>query len=127
MSWASSQTTRFSIPIGADGKSGPVDEVKLDREISRPDGMRSFGKGDVLVIEGGSGGRLSRVALSGDTGKVTTVKEGYPDGPVAVTVVGTTAYVLEGQLAAFMRGPAAGAAPPVPKPFKATAVQVGKP
>jgi sugar lactone lactonase YvrE len=117
----------FSIPIGADGKSGPVVEVKLDREISRPDGMRSFGKSDVLIIEGGNGGRLSRIALSGDTGKVTTVKEGYPDGPVAVTVVGTSAYVLEGQLAAFMHGPAAGAAPPEPKPFKATAVQVDKP
>jgi hypothetical protein len=113
----------FSIPIGADGKAGTVAEVKLDREISRPDGMRSFGKSDVLIIEGGNGGRLSRIALSGDTGKVTTVKEGYPDGPV----VGTTAYVLEGQLAAFMRGPNAPAAPPPPKPFKATAVQVGKP
>jgi|HubBroStandDraft_6_1064221.scaffolds.fasta_scaffold109761_2 sugar lactone lactonase YvrE len=117
----------FSIPIGADGKAGTVVEVKLDREISRPDGMRSFGKSDVLIIEGGNGGRLSRIALSGDTGKVTTVKEGYPDGPVAVTVVGTTAYVLEGQLAAFMRGPNAPATPPPPKPFKATAVQVGKP
>jgi hypothetical protein len=65
--------------------------------------------------------------LNGDTGQVTTVKEGYPDGPVSVTVVGTTAYVLEGQLAAFMRGPAAGAEAPQLKPFKATAVQVGKP
>jgi sugar lactone lactonase YvrE len=117
----------FSIPIGADGKAGTVAEVKLDREIVRPDGMRSFGKSDVLIIEGGNGGRLSRIALSGDTGKVTTVKEGYPDGPVAVTVVGTTAYVLEGQLAAFMRGPNAPATPPPAKPFQATAVQVGKP
>ena len=117
----------FSIPIGADGKAGTVVEVKLDREISRPDGMRSFGKSDVLIIEGGNGGRLSRIALSGDTGKVTTVKEGYPDGPVAVTVVGTTAYVLEGQLSAFMRGPNAPATPPPTKPFKATAVTVGKP
>jgi sugar lactone lactonase YvrE len=117
----------FSIPIGAGGKAGTVTEVKLDREISRPDGMRSFGKSDVLIIEGGNGGRLSRIALSGDTGKVTTVKEGYPDGPVAVTVVGATAYVLEGQLAAFMRGPNAPATPPPTKPFKATAVQVGKP
>ena len=117
----------FSIPIGADGKAGTVVEVKLDREITRPDGMRSFGKSDVLIIEGGNGGRLSRIALSGDTGKVTTVKEGYPDGPVAVTVVGTTAYVLEGQLAAFMRGPNAPATPPPTKPFKATAVAVGQP
>jgi hypothetical protein len=53
------------------------------------------------------------------------VKEGFPDGPVAVTVVGQTAYVLEGQLAG-MRGPPGGTPPPA-KPFKATAVEVGKP
>jgi sugar lactone lactonase YvrE len=117
----------FSIPIGADGKAGTVVEVKLDREISHPDGMRSFGKSDVLIVEGGNGGRLSRIALSGDTGKVTTIKEGYPDGPVAVTVVGTTAYVLEGQLSTLMRGPNSSAPPAPSKPFKATAVQVGKP
>jgi sugar lactone lactonase YvrE len=117
----------FSVPIESDGKAGQVTEVKLDREIVRPDGMRSFGKSDVLIVEGGAGGRLSRIALNGDTGKVTTVKEGYPDGPTAVTVVGTTAYVLEAQLATMMRGPAAGDNAPQPKPFKATAVEVGKP
>ncbi len=117
----------FSIPIGGSGNAGQVTEIELDREIARPDGMRSFGKSGVLVVEGGSGGRLSRVALSGDTGHVTTVKEGYPDGPVAVTVVGTTAYVLEGQLANLMGGPGASGHAPQPKPFKASAVQVGKP
>lgn len=117
----------FSVPIGPDGKAGTAVEVKLDREISRPDGMRSFGKSDVLIIEGGNGGRLSRIALNGDTGKVTTVKEGYPDGPVAVTVVGTTAYVLEGQLTIMMRRPGDNTPAPEPKPFKATAVEVGKP
>jgi len=117
----------FSVPIEAGGKAGTPVEVKLDREISRPDGMRSFGKSGVLIIEGGNGGRLSRIALSGDTGKVTTVKEGYPDGPVAVTVVGTTAYVLEGQLMAMMRRPGDNTPPPAPKPFKATSVEVGKP
>jgi sugar lactone lactonase YvrE len=117
----------FSVPIEADGKAGTAVEVKLDREISRPDGMRSFGKSDVLIVEGGNGGRLSRIALSGNTGKVTTVKEGYPDGPVAVTVVGTTAYVLEGQIMAMMRRPGDNTPPPEPKPFKASAVEVGKP
>jgi len=117
----------FSVPIEADGKAGTVVEIKLDREISRPDGMRSFGKSDVLIIEGGNGGRLSRIAVDGDAGKVTTVKEGYPDGPVAVTVVGTTAYVLEGQLMAMMRRPGDNTPPPLPKPFKATAVEVGSP
>jgi sugar lactone lactonase YvrE len=115
----------FSVPIGKDGKAGAVTEVKLDPAIERPDGMRSFGKDSLLVVEGGSGGKLSRITLNGDSGKVTTVKQGYPDGPVAVTVVGTTGYVLEGQLGA-MRGPPGGTPPPA-KPFKATAVEVGKP
>jgi sugar lactone lactonase YvrE len=117
----------FSVPIEADGKAGTAVEVKLDRPISRPDGMRSFGKSDVLIIEGGNGGRLSRIALTGDTGKVTTIKEGYPDGPVAVTVVGSTAYVLEGQLMVMMRRPGDTSPPPELKPFKATAVEVGWP
>lgn len=114
----------FSVPVGGDGKAGAATEVKLDRAIERPDGMRSFGKDSLLVVEGGSGGRLSRIVLSGDSGKVTSLKEGYPDGPVAVTVVGTNAYVLEGQLGALM-----GRADPdaKAKPFRATAVAVGKP
>lgn len=112
----------FSVPIKSDGTAGSIVEVQLNRPIDHPDGMRAFGKASVLVVEGGNGGRLSRVDLKGDTGTATTLKEGYPDGPVAVTVVGTTAYVLEGQLTA-LRG-----APDTPtKPFHATSVSVGKP
>lgn len=112
----------FSVPIESDGKAGAVTEVSLSRPIARPDGMRSFGKDKLLIIEGGDGGRLSRIALNGNDGAVETIKEGYPDGPVAVTVVGTTAYVVQGQFAAMRGGPDAKA-----KPFQATAVQVGKP
>jgi len=114
----------FSVPVESDGRAGTVVEVKLDRPLERPDGQRSWGDDSILVVEGGGSGRLSRVTLSGtnlDTGKVTTIKEGFPDGPVGVTVVGETAYVLEGQLGS-MRTPDA-----KPKPFKATAVPVGKP
>ena len=114
----------FSVAIDGD-KAGAAAEVKLDRAIERPDGMRSFGTDSLLVVEGGGGGRLSRVTLNGDTGKTTTIKEGYADGPVAVTMVGTTAYVLEGQLAAMFGPP--GGTPPAAKPFRATAVEVGKP
>jgi hypothetical protein len=116
----------FSILIQPDGTAGKVTEVKLDRPIERPDGIRSFGEDTLLVVEGGSGGRLSKIKLIGDTGTATEVKRGYPDGPVAVTVVGTTAYVLEGQLSAIMRPPGASGPAPEPKPFHATAVEVGK-
>jgi len=112
----------FSMPIESDGTAGAITEVALSRPISRPDGMRSFGKDELLIIEGGDGGRLSKITLNGNNGTVETIKEGYPDGPVAVTVVGTTAYVVEGQFAAMRGGPDAKS-----KPFHATAVQVGKP
>ncbi|HVY82587.1 MAG TPA: hypothetical protein VG994_16470 [Steroidobacteraceae bacterium] len=115
----------FSAPIGKDGKVGTITEIKLDNPITRPDGMRGFGKSGLLVAEAGNGtGRLSRVDLSGDTGKVTALKDGFPGGPVAVTVVGTTAYVLEGQLAALM---GRGGQNAKLSPFRATAVPVGRP
>lgn len=115
----------FVAPIGADGKAGKVTEVKLDRPLSGPDGHRSWGKA-LLVAEGTAPGRLSRVDFTNadlTEGKVTTVKEGFPDGPVAVTVVGDTAYVLEGQLSILFGPPSD--TPAAPKPFKATAVPVG--
>ena len=115
----------FSVPVGADGTAGTVSEVTLDHPISRPDGMRSFGKDSILIVDATNGGRLSKITLTADSGKLETVKEGYPDGPVAVTIVGTTAYVLEAQLAAMLQRP--GAPPAPPKPFHATAVEVGKP
>lgn len=117
----------FSIEIGKDGSAAAPVEITLDRPISRPDGMRSFGKSAVLIIEGGDGGKLEKVTFTGNTGKVDLIKQGYPDGPVAVTVVGTTAYVVEGQLGAMRRNPNSSAPPPAPKPFQATAVEVGKP
>jgi len=117
----------YAVPIGADGAAGKAVEIKTNRVIDSPDGMRSFGGSDLLVAEGGGGGRLSRVTIAGDNGNAVTVKEGFPDGPVAVTVVGTTAYVLEGQLALMMNPPKEGTPPPPAKPYKATAVEVGKP
>ncbi len=115
----------FSVPIEADGNAGPVTEVTLDQPLAGPDGIRRFGRNGLLLAEGGGGGRLSRVIVNGDHGTVTVIRQGFPDGPVAVTVVGTTAYLLEGQLASLMRR----AADPSgkPKPFRATAVEVGSP
>jgi len=116
----------FTVAIQPDGSAGAVALVKLDQQIERPDGMRSFGAHSLLIAEGGGTGRLSRVDITGNTGRTTTLKLGYPDGPVAVTVVGTTAYLLEGQLSQLMRpgGPDPSARP---RPFRATAVEVGTP
>ena len=114
----------FVVPIEPGGKSGTITEVTLDRGIENPDGMRSFGRDSLLVVEGGGKGRLSRVNITGNSGQLTTLKDGYPDGAVSVTVVGTTGYLLEGQLDALF-----GSAPQkaITKPFRATAVEVGNP
>ena len=66
----------------------------------------------MLIVEGGDGGKLEKVTFDGNNGKVELIKQGYPDGPVAVTVVGTTAYVVEGQLGAMMRRPGSSAPAP---------------
>ena len=117
----------FSVPIEKDGKAGKVTEVKLDSAIAGPDGMRAFGSSALLVAEGGEGGRVSKIVLNGakTEGKRSVIKAGFPDGLVAVTVVGETAYALEGQLSSLFAPP--GSPPPPVKPYKATAVPVGKP
>jgi len=120
----------FSIPLEKDGSAGKPAEIKTDKPISRPDGMRAFGRNGVLIIEGGDGGKLEHIRFDHDLGegKVELIKQGYPDGPVAVAVVGTTAYVAESQFAAMRGGPGSrpGAAPVAEKPFKATAVELPK-
>ncbi len=117
----------FSVPIGKDGKAGTAREVKLDRALKSPDGQRSFGRRGLLVVEAGDKGRLSRVELSGPDltqGRVTTVKEGFPDDAAGVTVVGETAYVIGAQWGSREREKEPGYEA---SPFKATAVPVGKP
>jgi sugar lactone lactonase YvrE len=110
----------YSVVIENDGKAGKITDIKFDRDIMRPDGMRGFGKNALLVVETGAS-RLSKAVIDGDNGKITTIKEGYTDGPTAVTVVGSTAYVSEAQFGT-RREPGA-----PPKPYHATAVEVGKP
>ena len=53
-----------------------------------------------MPVKSGGPGQLSRLDIKGDTGELTTLKEGFPEGPVSIAVVGTTGYVPEGQLRA---------------------------
>lgn len=112
----------FVVPIAAGGKAGEITELQLDRPLDHPDGMRSFEGRGLLVVEGGGGGRLSLLSINGKQGNFTTLKEGFADGPVAVTVVGRTGYVLEGQLSRLFHPDALDLPPHA---FHATAVNVG--
>jgi hypothetical protein len=105
----------FAVNIKSDGSAGKVDELKLSAPVTRPDGMRAHGKSDVLVTDGT--GKIHRVTINGNEGKVTTLKEGL-DGVVAVAAVGDMGYALEGQLGIMMARPG-GPPPPAEKPYHA--------
>lgn len=106
----------FAVEIGADGKAGKVTELKLSVPLTAPDGIRSWN--DELLATDGSG-KIQRIAITGDTGTVTTLKEGL-EGVVAVTVAGKSAYALEGQLGIMFTPP--GGTPPAEKPYRAVAI-----
>jgi glucose/arabinose dehydrogenase/mono/diheme cytochrome c family protein len=114
----------FVVAINKDGSAGAVAPVSLSRPIIEPDGMRAFGQNSVLVVESGGPGRLSRIDLQGTSGTVTTLKQGYPGGPVSVTYLGGKAYVLEGQLDVYFDPKAKDKAL---TPFHATAIEVSSP
>jgi len=105
----------FAVDINKDGSAGTVTELKLSAPVTRPDGMRAHGKSDVLVTDGG--GKIHRVTIKGDTGAVTTLKEGL-DGVVSVAAVGDMGYALEGQLGLLMARPG-GPPAPAEKPYRA--------
>lgn len=87
----------FAVDIGSDGQPGNVVELTLDRPLAGPDGMRSHGSNELLIVEGGEGGRLTRAVINGNNAALTTLQDGFGNGAVAVTVVGDTAYVIEAQ------------------------------
>jgi streptogramin lyase len=86
--------TLVKIPIGADGSAAQPTKLELSRPIARPDGMRSISATKILLIEGD--GHLDEVSIRGAQAEITTLKDGFM-GPTAVTLVGNTAYVLEGR------------------------------
>ena len=107
----------FRIAVAGNGAAGKITQLETSRPIKLPDGMRPYGNNTLLMIEGA--GRLDRVTVEGDKARIDTIKEGY-DGPVAVTQVGDTAWVLEGQLHYLLDPKSKGQNPRLP--FRAYAV-----
>ena len=112
----------YAVPMGRGGNAGAAVQVRLPRTLDHPDGMRSHGSDRMLLVEGGTPGRLSEVRVEGGRASLATLHEGFPDDAVAVTVVGPSAYVLEAQWRALVPD-----AQYRPKPFHATAVSLARP
>lgn len=107
----------FRIAV-ADGKAGAVTPLKPSRPVTLADGLRPLDDGSFLMAEGG--GRLDRVTIEGDTATIEPIREGFAGGLTAVTRVGDTAFVTEGQLAVITDPSKAGSKPNLP--FKVHAV-----
>jgi len=81
-----------------DGKAGRVTKLSGNRQLQFPDALRSLGDNSFLLIEGSGG--LDRVVIRSDAFAATPIHDGFVT-PTSVALIGTTAWVSEGQLAFF--------------------------
>jgi hypothetical protein len=81
----------YRIPVDA-GKAQPPVEISLDQPLSKPDGMRAA-DGKIIVAENGAG-RISAIAIHGDTGSVTVIKDGFRT-PTGVEPAGDVLWIAE--------------------------------
>jgi sugar lactone lactonase YvrE len=85
----------FRVEVRDDGTAGGITELKPSRPLRFPDVMRPHGPDGFLMTEGG--GTLDLVTIKGDEAVIETLKDGFAGGAAAVTRVGDTAWVAEGQ------------------------------
>jgi sugar lactone lactonase YvrE len=102
------------------GRAGPV--VKLQgRALGLPDGLRPLGRNSFLLIEGA--GTLDRVDVDGDRFRVEPLRAKFRT-PTSVTLVGSVAWVSEGQMPLFFDPARKGESPALP--FRIYAVPLNK-
>jgi hypothetical protein len=87
---------------GPDGTMTGLTELQLSQPVSGPDGFRLI-KGNRFLLAEGNSGRIDVVTITGDKAEITVLKEGLISPP-AVTLVGHTAYGLEGKVN-YLRDP----------------------
>ncbi len=105
------------IDIRPDGTAGPITPLQLSQPVAGPDGFRFIGANRFLLAEGNAG-RVDLVTISGVHADIRVLREGL-QSPPAVTLVGNTAYGLEGKIL-YLINPALKGKDP--GPFKAYAV-----
>jgi len=81
---------------GPDGTMTGLTELALSQPVAGPDGFRLISGNRFLLAEGNSG-RIDVVTIAGDLADIKVLKEGLVSPP-GVTLVGRTAYALEGKI-----------------------------
>ena len=80
----------------ADGSYDGLTDLSVPVALGGPDGLRSLG-GNRFIQGEGQSGRVALLEVQGDSVALTPLAEGL-NGPVGVTVIGDTAYVVEGKI-----------------------------
>jgi sugar lactone lactonase YvrE len=99
------------------GGVGTITQLTTSMPLAAPDGFRLIHDRTFLLAEG-NGGRIDEVTIDGDRAEIKVLREGLISPP-AVTLVGRTAYALEGKIGYLIDPKLKGQDPGV---FKAYAV-----
>lgn len=105
------------IERNADRSFAGITELTLSEPIKGPDGFRLI-EGNRFLQAQGQGGRIDEVVISGNTAQINKLRDGL-NSPPGVTLVGNTAYAIEGKISYLMDPKLKGQDPGV---FKATAI-----
>jgi sugar lactone lactonase YvrE len=92
------------IPVKADGSAGAAVDVTVTPAIHSPDGMRLAGSGTLVVVEGTTPGKLTKIAVNGSTGTATVIANRL-EGPTSLVKSGDGWWVSEGQLQYLLGAP----------------------
>jgi hypothetical protein len=101
---------RVSLPAGA---PAVLAKLNVDLKLAGPDGLRLIGGNRFLQAEG-TAGRITLLTITGDDVKSVVLREGLQSSP-GVTLIGNTAYAVEGKINFLLSGQD-------PGPFKAIAI-----
>jgi sugar lactone lactonase YvrE len=79
-----------------DGGVGNITQLATSAPLAGPDGFRLV-RGRTFLLAEGNGGRIDEVTIDGDNAVIKMLRDGLISPP-AVTLVGRTAYALEGKI-----------------------------
>jgi sugar lactone lactonase YvrE len=100
-----------------DGAPVQLTKLNASRKMEGPDGFRHIGRNRFLQAEG-TGGRITVVTIKRDDANIEVIREGLESSP-GVTLIGHTAYAVEGKIN-YLFNPALRGKDP--GPFKAIAI-----
>jgi hypothetical protein len=84
----------------ADKSFAGLTELTLSQAVKGPDGFRPIAGNRFLLAEG-TGGRVDEVTIEGDKAQIKVLREGM-NSPPGVTLVGNTAFAVEGKIGYLM-------------------------